>query len=127
MQNQNQLTGVTFSKVLCPDVDLELSDEELEARLGHLGTRGQCEAKGMALEPVAMGSATTGDAMVPAHPGLRTLFVHSLADEHVPKRINVTILADRFVRAVGEDDAERRLVLGDNVGEFLERHAEESD
>ena len=48
--------------------------------------------------------------MVPAHPGLRTLFVHSLADEHVPKRINVTILADRFVRAVGEDDAEALLL-----------------
>ena len=60
----------------------------------------------MASEPVAMGGLGTSETLVPAHPGLRTLFVHSLADQKVPSSIDVPTLADRFVKAVGEEDAE---------------------
>lgn len=50
----------------------DLSDAELAGRLGHLAT-----------------------------PGLRTLFVHSLADEYVPPFVDAEALARRFVAAAG--------------------------
>jgi pimeloyl-ACP methyl ester carboxylesterase len=67
----------------------DLSDEELRSKLGHMGTHGQRQGEGMATEAV------------PTHPGLRTLFVHSGADEYVPATVDVQALSARLVAAAG--------------------------
>ena len=72
----------------------DFSDDELAARLGHMGTAGQREGR----------AAQAGQAAIepaPNHPGLRTLFVHSGADEYVPASVDVSALSQRFVRAAG--------------------------
>ena len=72
----------------------DLSEEQLRVILGHMGTRGQRDGRPAspgyaAIEPV-------GD-----HPGLRTLFAHSGADEYVPSHVDVGRLSQRFVAAAG--------------------------
>lgn len=85
----------------------DFSDRELAARLGHMSTVGQHEARGMASEAL------------PEHPGLRVLFVLSLADEFVPDHINQRELSWRFVRACGSADSQE-------VGSLLIEHASHS-
>ena len=72
----------------------DLSDAELARCLGHMGTRGQREGVvdndgGWLVEPL------------PSHPGLRTCFACSGADEYVPKHVDTRALAQRFVTAAG--------------------------
>lgn len=66
----------------------DFSDSELSSRLAHLSTAGQREARGeLARE------------MVPEHPGLKVLFVHSVGEEYVPPQVDVPLLSRRFVEA----------------------------
>ena len=64
------------------------STEELKTILGHMGTAGQREG-------------TAHAPPVPEHPGLRTLFVLSGADEYVPPSVDTASLAARMVAAAG--------------------------
>lgn len=77
----------------------DFSDDELVERLGHLSTRGQREAHGLAKVPV------------PDHPGLHVLFAHSLADEYVPKTIDVALLSRRFVAAAGGSESASAVLI----------------
>jgi pimeloyl-ACP methyl ester carboxylesterase len=70
----------------------DLTDAELAAKLGHMGTRGQREGSGAALAPA------------PEHPGLHCTFVHSGSDEYVPSAVDVAALSSRFVAAAGGAD-----------------------
>jgi len=72
----------------------DLTDEQLEAYLSHMGTQGQ-RAGRTAAGPVGMAIAPVD------HPGLRTLFAHSTGDEYVPPSVSVQTLSERFVRAAG--------------------------
>lgn len=79
----------------------DFSDDELAARLGHLSTKGQREARGdLATTPV------------PSHAGLKVLFVHGLGEEHVPPHVDTNVLSGRFVAAAGAPDARALLIEG---------------
>lgn len=72
----------------------DFSDEQLGVILSPMGTGGQRDGRRAtlgyaAIEPVA------------AHPGLKTLFVHSAKDEYVPPTVDAVQLSQRFVRAAG--------------------------
>ena len=60
----------------------DLSDAELRGRLGHLSA-----------------------------PGLTTLFAHSMADEYVPRSVDVELLSRRLVAAAGGSASASRLLL----------------
>lgn len=77
----------------------DFSDEELSVRLGHMGTAGQRAGRPAALPPALPGPFESIEPV--EHPGLRTVFVHSGADEYVPPSVDVDALAKRFVRAAG--------------------------
>ena len=81
----------------------DFTDDELVARLGHLSTVGQREARG-----------DLAKECVPDHPGLKVLFVHGLGEEYVPPQVDVPALAERFVNAAGPPDAKTMLVQGAN-------------
>lgn len=87
-----------------PD-DLFSSDfdaAELSARLAHLSTVGQRDARGMATEAI------------PDHPGLKVLFVHGLGEEYVPDHVDIQVLSQSFVAAAGAPDARSLLIEGAN-------------
>lgn len=77
----------------------DLSAEYLAARLAHMGTAGQRAGRVGAPDGAAWERRTIEP--VPDHPGLRTLFVHSGADEYVPPSVDVASLSSRFVAAAG--------------------------
>uniref|UniRef100_A0A7S0L6B9 AB hydrolase-1 domain-containing protein n=1 Tax=Coccolithus braarudii TaxID=221442 RepID=A0A7S0L6B9_9EUKA len=79
----------------------DFSDDELRERLGHLSTLGQRIGPAGEAEPVV------------DHPGLRTLFVLSAADEYVPRNVEPQGLARRFVVAAGGDGAADALIVPD--------------
>lgn len=72
----------------------DLTDEELRSRLGHMGTSGQREG-------IKGEDGTWIVEPLPEHPGLRTCFACSGADEYVPKDVDVPALAGRFVAMAG--------------------------
>ena len=72
----------------------DLTDEELQAVLGHMGTAGQRMGR-----PAQLGRPAVPPA--PLHPGLHTVFVHSGADEYVPPDVDVGALSRRMVAAAG--------------------------
>mmetsp|Transcript_41064 Transcript_41064/g.99562 ORF Transcript_41064/g.99562 Transcript_41064/m.99562 type:complete len:175 (-) Transcript_41064:236-760(-) len=77
----------------------DLTDDELSARLGHMSTSGQREARGQST------------VAVPHHPGLYVLFALSGADEYVPPHVDAAALAQRFAKATGAPEATATLVI----------------
>ena len=87
----------------------DLSDAELRSRLGHMGTAGQREG-------IKDSDGTWIAEPLKDHPGLKTVFAHSGADEYVPATVDVDALSKRFVAAAGgaANGAEAVILSGAN-------------
>ena len=91
----------------------DLSDDELEARLGHMSTAGQ------------RAGVPTHVTPLPDHPGLRTCFCLSGADEYVPPTVDVPTLARRFTTAAGGEEAGAEAVILDGAAHNCVDHGAE--
>jgi len=94
----------------------DFSDSDLRARLAHLSTAGQQQARGeLATEAI------------PEHPGLKVLFVHSVGEEYVPAHVDIPALSRRFVAAAGAESSDARALLIEAASHNLSQGADATE